>query len=300
MELSQTSQSLLYQGVRKTKSEKEAPRTSTATIIRKILDDVEKINKRASTEAQLWKSIRNRAIRKPITDFLWLSIHGAHKTGSFWEKIPNMQERAEYPKCKVTEDMEHILTACKATGQELIWKCAKELWTKKGGKWPKMSFGAILGNGLIPFPFPQKKKGDTTTSNGTTKRKRPKAKAAGYTNGDKRLFTIIVTESAYLIWKLRNERRIKHNDNPDWEHAEEDVKNKWFQSLDVRLRKDQYMTKERNLKKDAIEERIVENTWSKILQNEESLPEDWIRKNRVLVGRGRPPDPQGSGSRGTS
>ena len=79
---------------------------------------------------------------------------------------------------------------------------------------------------------------------------------------------------AYLIWKLRNEWRIKYDNNSGCKHSKEDIKNKWFQTLDVRLAKNQYMTKKRGLKKDAIEEEIIENTSFKTLQNEESLPDD--------------------------
>jgi hypothetical protein len=77
--------------------------------------------------------------------------------------------------------MEHILTECQASGQENIWDLTKQLWEKKGYPCPDINYRTILGCGV-----------SDTSSTG------PKANA-----GANCLFTITVSESAFLIWKIQ-------------------------------------------------------------------------------------------------
>jgi len=45
--------------------------------------------------------------------------------------------------------------------------------------------------------------------------------------------------------------------------------------------------------KKALDKLLVLHTWSGVLKDEASLPEDWIRQPRVLVGIGLPEQQQG-------
>ena len=56
----------------------------------------------------------------------------------------------------------------------------------------------LLGGGLLHF-----KPVEVQEPNKGSKKKKKKK------DGRQRLLTILLTESAYLIWKLRNERRIR-------------------------------------------------------------------------------------------
>ncbi|KAJ7185383.1 hypothetical protein C8R46DRAFT_820360, partial [Mycena filopes] len=58
-----------------------------------------------------------------------------------------------------------------------------DLWRKKHPSWPELSLGTILGCGLASF----------TDENG-----RPLP-------GATRLYHILISESLFLIWKIRND-----------------------------------------------------------------------------------------------
>ena len=61
-------------------------------------------------------------------------------------------------------------------------------------------------------------------------------------------------------------------------------------ALNNRLREDISLTNPRKYGRKAYPKQLVLSTWSGILENEESLPEDWLPCNEVLVGI---PDPPG-------
>jgi len=88
--------------------------------------------------------------------------------------------------------MEHILTSCKAKARTTAWKLANELWLKRANQPLPTNLGDILGCGLANF----------------TTRGKPDT-------GKNRLYRIIVSETAYLIWKLRNERHIRDDDGQE-------------------------------------------------------------------------------------
>ena len=75
--------------------------------------------------------LRHRDIRRPVTDFLWRTMHGALRVGSFWTKIPGHEDRAVCAHCDELESIDHILFHCKAEGQATVWRAAKDLWARK-------------------------------------------------------------------------------------------------------------------------------------------------------------------------
>jgi len=84
--------------------------------------------------------------------------------------------------CRVEDSMEHILTECDVPGQGLIWNLTKALWLKKQGSWPnRLNMGNIIGCSLIEV----------------------KSQDGEHQTGAERLYRIIMSEAAYLIWKIR-------------------------------------------------------------------------------------------------
>jgi hypothetical protein len=67
---------------------------------------------------------------------------------------------------------------------------AKSLWEMKGQKWPYLCIGLLVGITQVSFPDPDNPE-------------RP-------SHGLNRLFKILVSDSACLIWLLRCERVIEH------------------------------------------------------------------------------------------
>ncbi|KAI0726612.1 hypothetical protein BC629DRAFT_1486236 [Irpex lacteus] len=60
--------------------------------------------------------------------------------------------------------------------------------------------------------------------------------------GTSRLFRILVSESAHLIWKLRCERVMDRGDDPSNWHSREEIKRRWAKAIDSRLALDQTLT----------------------------------------------------------
>lgn len=196
--------------------------------------------------------------------FLWKIIHDGHRIGGWWKNIPGYEQRAQCETCGTEEDMSHILTTCTAPGQQEVWNLVKDTWEKKQVKWTKPTIGDILSCGLITI-------------------KRNNARRPGA----ERLYRILISEAAHLIWKLRCERIIdRENDHNRW-HTKEQIETRWRNIINSRLTVDRARTHPR-LKKSAIRKDTVLSTWSGTLQDEEDLPDDWITSPRVLVSSSKP------------
>jgi len=103
-----------------------------------------------------------------------------------------------------------------------------------------------------------------------------------------RLYRILMSESAHLIWTLRCERRIR-NEN-DYDHSERAVRNKWYKKINDRLQVDCLLTNKYLFERKALKTKLVHGTWTKCSTSEEDLHQDWCRHPGVLVGKdpGRP------------
>ncbi|KAJ3901002.1 hypothetical protein F5879DRAFT_1011629 [Lentinula edodes] len=152
-----------------------------------------------TTEA-IWKSIRHRDLGKKIRTFLWMLIHGGYKIREYWEKILGFKNRA---------------TCTHSPGQREVWKLTKNLWMKSRERWRNIEFGNILSCGLADFKDPKGKRNPGTS----------------------RLFRILISESAYLIWKLRCERVIGEKTINTAQ-----ITNQWTWSIESRLNLDCLLT----------------------------------------------------------
>ena len=100
--------------------------------------------------------------------------------------------------------------------------------------------------------------------------------------GINRLYHILVSETAYLVWKLRNERRIRDDEGPI--QTDDEVRKRWTHAVNKRAHPDRLLTNSARFKKNAIEAKLVKATWSGCLAGEEDLPSDWPTAKGVLVG----------------
>src|SRR3954449_10130553 len=190
-----------------------------------------------------------------------LSMHNVHKCGKFWNNIPGLEQRATCPVCNEEESMEHILLECNAPGQKIIWKLTKELWLKKHDTWPVLKYGTILGCSMADF----------------------KIEEGAPQQGKNRLYRILMSESAFLIWKLRCERRISKEDDPEKFHSETEIHNRWVVIINNRLNLDKLMTNHKKYGKKALKKRTVIQTWTKTLYDENNLLDNWLQQSGVLV-----------------
>ena len=134
------------------------------------------------TTNKVWQTTGHRDFTRKTRDFLWKATQSAFKIGEYWKNIQGYQDRGVCPICDATEDMDHTLSRCKATARGTAWKLANEVWQRRHPTEIPSTMGGILGCGLAKFE-----------RNG-----RPDT-------GKNRLYRILVSETAFLIWKLRNE-----------------------------------------------------------------------------------------------
>ncbi|KAJ7358078.1 hypothetical protein DFH08DRAFT_686853 [Mycena albidolilacea] len=260
MSLQGNRQRVFYRGIRELKTEKLTPRPSTMKALEKVRKAAEDTFGRCISDAEIWRAVYVKEILPRTAQFLWKGLHNAHKIGKYWIHIPECEDRATCKMCEETEDLEHILVGCRSPEREIIWEGAKSLWLEKEANWPEVSLGSILGCGLAEF---RDEKG------------KPKC-------GTQRLYRILMSESAYLIWKLRNDRVISRDGEPA---TEEEIKNKWKYAINLRLQVDKMLANRPVTgKRPALAPQLVLATWSNTLDNEKSLPADWLREPRVLVG----------------
>ncbi|KAH9840759.1 uncharacterized protein C8Q71DRAFT_829641 [Rhodofomes roseus] len=258
--LSTLTQAIAYRGIRDRLRLQDRPRT--AGQVQRTTDNSKGPGLRAATTAELWTSIRHKDFHRKIVDFLWKGMHEAHKIGPFWAHISGYEERADCPTCGCRETLRHILTECTATGQALIWKLTQNAWRRRSKTWRTPSLEDALAAGLGRYPRGVGEK--------------PREPLA-------RLWRILVSEAAYLIWKLRCERVIGHEDDPEWQHSPTATIQRWYASLNRRLQLDLVATR-RSFGRLTVSRRLVWSTWTAIVGDELGLPEDWTLVPRVLVG----------------
>ncbi|KAJ7102026.1 hypothetical protein C8R44DRAFT_640984 [Mycena epipterygia] len=275
VKLAKLTQALAYAGIKELKT--AISRKASDNNIKQILSSLQQEFRRRYTAPEIWKSIRNKDFSRQVKNFLWKSVHSAHRIGNFWKHIPECEERGICQFCDEPEDLEHIILKCKRPGQSLVWSLVKELWLRKHSVWPELSLGTILGCGLATF---------------TDEKKRPLPATA-------RLYRILVSESLFIIWKLRNESVISKGGEPLPENL---IHNKWLNAINLRLKFDCALTNQAKYgKQNSIRPSLVLQTWSSTLMNEEKLPDNWLKEPRVLVGtepKSSHPPSQPSGRRG--
>ncbi|KAJ7125577.1 hypothetical protein C8R43DRAFT_958316 [Mycena crocata] len=212
------------------------------------------------SQRQIWKSVRHKDLSRTIRFFLWMLIHNGYKVGSYWNRISGSEHRGVCDKCGVEESMDHILTKCKENGQKQIWKLASKLWFKRTKKQLQPLVGEIMACAQI-------KRG---------------LKPATVDKGTTRLYRFLVSESAFLIWRLQNERRIQGKDAA----SEREIYLRWKKAMNIRLDLDCRMINKNRYGNKAVAKPLVLSTWTGVLQNEDTLPADWTGELQGLAGIG--------------
>ncbi|KAG1859325.1 hypothetical protein DFJ58DRAFT_715721 [Suillus subalutaceus] len=248
MKLLTGTQHLFYKNIRKSQINPKRRRLTTMNIAMTQYTICD-INGETPTSNQIWLLIRAREIPTSVPGFLWKC--------EFWDKIPHCENRGKCGLCDSPESMEHILLDCdNSSTSRIIWKAASDLWCKREPNWPEIRFGMILRCNLATF----------SNTKGKTK------------VGATRLFKILVTESAHLIWKIRCQWTIKYGGDKEKYHSDTEIINRWIHAINMRLKFDQLLTDSTRYGKKAIKIDTVLQTWSGLLKNEDSLPDNWIRQ----------------------
>ncbi|KAJ7624010.1 hypothetical protein B0H17DRAFT_963997 [Mycena rosella] len=257
--LSTMTQALAYKGIKEMKE--TATRKATNDNIQKI-KEASKVNFSTTPKSSaIWKLIRRKDIGRNVKNFLWKTLHSAHRIGKYWEHIPECEDRVNCMHCAEVKSLEHILLVeCALSHQKEIWELAKTLWAKMHQHWPELSMGSLMGCGLASF---KDEKGEPLDRH-------------------ERLYRILISESMHLIWKLRCECVIGCNGEPLIMH---EVHNRWLKNINERLEEDMNLTNYLKFgRQHSLLPSVVIDTWKGTLLEEEKLPDDWLRVTGVLVG----------------
>ncbi|KAJ7181913.1 hypothetical protein C8R46DRAFT_885333, partial [Mycena filopes] len=184
--------------------------------------------------------------------------HNIFHIGSFWDHVPDLERLGNCVVCGVPETLEHVMLECDAPGQKQIWRLAMTLWRLRYTSWPQLNWGLLLGCALAKF---KSLKGTPILAKN-------------------RMFKILVSTSIQLIWNLRNQRMFE----TFLPATESEIHNRWLSAMNSSLKRDQLLTNRARFGSLAIKKQLVLNTWSGMLLDEDSLPDDWINSKGVLVG----------------
>ncbi|KAJ6566536.1 hypothetical protein B0H19DRAFT_1209608 [Mycena capillaripes] len=193
----------------------------------------------------MWTSIRSINISRLARNFLWKN------------HIPNLEILGQCTSCQVPESLEHIMLECSAPGQQQIWQLAETLWRLRFTPWPRLNWGLLLGCALAKL---KSAKGHPIPA-------------------QNRFFTILVSTSMHLVWKLRNERVLGTSGSA----THNEIQNRWMAMINSTLKRDKLLTNRIRFGSLAINKQLILNTWSGMLHEEDSLPDDWIKSKGVLV-----------------
>ncbi|KAF9522430.1 hypothetical protein CPB83DRAFT_822857 [Crepidotus variabilis] len=232
-------------------------RPSTLRNMKTAMEGATSLTGRNLSDKQIWVSLAHKDFSKKIRNFMWTIMHDGYKIGHFWSHLAGYEERGICKSCHAEESIEHVLTKCNAPGQKEIWDLAGEIWEQRNTEWIRPGMGEILACGTT----------DLKDADGKPWK------------GDSRLYRILISESAHLIWKLRNGRVINNEANK----SKREIENRWRAALNSRLRLDCLMVNSKYGSR-SNKAQVVKRTWLDSLQDKQSLPEDWIWRAGVLVG----------------
>jgi hypothetical protein len=262
--LSSLTQKTAYQGVREIKMRTYEVRPRATISMERAQTEAEDAFGIVPTEEDVWKSMRHKDIKRDARHFLFRTMHDSYMVGSQWDRKSYPDEIRErkncaHPECGEEETMEHILCHCKADGQEKVWSLAQAMWERKmpGGRmWP--GIGMILSSGLARYS--------------------DKNDARLY--GHERLYRTLVSESAYLIWKIRCKRVI---DTKSPHLRENEIEDLWFRTMNDKIEFDFDLTNKRKYGNKALKKKVVLDTWEGMVEQPDPA-KDWKKSGGVLVG----------------
>ena len=262
--LSTLTQATAYKGILERKQHEA--RNTTERNLQLTRTAIKRITGETESNAAIWNSTRKKTIRPIVQQFMYKSMHGTHLVGKYWRNINGFEGREICATCNETESMSHILTECNERNARLIWRLAKALWPHRNIPWPEITLGTVLGCGNITLQPERPGRHNQRRQRKTTHRV------------PTRLFQIILSESAYLIWVLRCERVIQEKPLTEGE-----IKARWYRAINNRLTIDK--TTATKIVRTNRFKKLMEGTWGPALRKGQELPVNWMHDCEVLVGR---------------
>lgn len=210
--LPKLTQRLAYQGIRALANPLLCRKTTINLDI--TCHAIEEVRGKLPTDTLIWRNLKNPAIPRNIRVFLWKMMHGGNKCGDYWTKMTNLEHWGTCLVCGEEASITHILLKCSLPGCGELWALAENLWAKGGNSWPSLTSIGLIARATFPLFKTMDGKPDT---------------------GANCLYTILITETAFLIWKIRGEQVFQRgSDQAHW-HTPEELRNHLQGILSLRL-----------------------------------------------------------------
>jgi len=121
--LSRMTQSIMYKAIISMKKVK--PRRSTTINLDITRHGVKSISGDLPDDEVIWQSLKSKVFPQRLRAFMWRTMHDAYKCGKWWGAIEGYEHQGQCHVCNTEESMDHVLTECRASGQDTIWKLAE-------------------------------------------------------------------------------------------------------------------------------------------------------------------------------
>ncbi|EJD41699.1 hypothetical protein AURDEDRAFT_25479, partial [Auricularia subglabra TFB-10046 SS5] len=118
-------QSTAHKAIRRAAELNAAPRRQTQENLDQVRSSMERLCGYRPTDEHIWNGLRSRDLSRNVRNFMWKALHGAHKIGKYFEKMPEpWRSMKDCPLCGTTETLEHIIFTCASPARQLIWDLA--------------------------------------------------------------------------------------------------------------------------------------------------------------------------------
>ncbi|XP_006460644.1 hypothetical protein AGABI2DRAFT_117576 [Agaricus bisporus var. bisporus H97] len=258
------SQAEIHSLIRENEKPKES-KTSKLNIA-KITLELKRKYKQTTPAGKIWTALKKaKRINKKHREFIYKTIKATYYLGKKWAHCTDeeLSSRETCRECQVEDSMEHILTECSTPERKAIWEAAGKIWTAKGGTWQAPKIGEIMGINSVIIKNRNNKPDE----------------------GKTRLYHILITECAHLIWKLRCEKVI----NGDTPNHQEPATRRALKQLELKMnhkiRMDIILTDTKRFSKKALDKKTASDTWEGILENEYNFNNPPENIPGFLVGR---------------
>lgn len=250
---------------------KEAIRAPTIPQLKKVRRAQRNRGMRAPTDGEVWKGLAAPEFRRTTKQFLFKTMHNAHKCGKYWGHMKDEElrrrkvcEECSVPGHQVVESIYHILFECKAPARAKIWEEVKRLCELKDIPWETPRMGVLLSCALRRFMNEER-----------------------VDHAKTRIYRILISEGAYAIWLARNERVIQYQGRRTMCPGGEVAVKRFRAVLRKRQQIDRELTNAKIFKSRALPRELVDSTWDRIdVGVPDEAPNSQIQRSRpeFLVG----------------
>lgn len=237
------------------------PRPRTETNLDIADDTITELYGSPITTEEIWRTTRCPDLTRRFKNLLWKCYHGAGKMDEDWKHLDGYEERQWCTHCGDSETRDHVFTKCPTPGRDAAWDQARTIWENHTDEdWPEITFGVILGVGALG---------------------RHKKDGKKMQEGTGRLMRILISTTAHLIWHMRCEAQIGSKPR----QTDEEARNRLMTALNIRLSQDCMRVNNDRFADKVVPHKLVLGTWRGTLDNEDTLPLNWVSNSGVLVGR---------------